>query len=47
MILTVPWLRGAFGFGAMRPTDWLAALGAGFLGVAWFEAYKALAGRGR
>ena len=45
VILTVPWLRGAFGFGAMRPTDWLAALGAGFLGVAWFEAYKALAGR--
>ena len=44
-ILTVPWLRDAFGFGAMRPADWLAALGAGFLGVAWFGAYKALARR--
>ncbi len=40
VLLTVPWLRDAFSFGALSPTDWLAALGAGFLGVAWFEIYK-------
>jgi Ca2+-transporting ATPase len=45
VLLTVPWLRHAFSFGPMTPGDWLAALGAGFLGVAWFEAYKALARR--
>jgi P-type Ca2+ transporter type 2C len=44
-LLTVPWLRDAFGFGPMGPTDWLAALAAGFIGVAWFEFYKARARR--
>jgi P-type Ca2+ transporter type 2C len=42
VLLTVPWLRDAFSFGPMRPLDWFAALVAGFLGVAWFEAYKVL-----
>jgi Ca2+-transporting ATPase len=40
LLLTVPPLRDAFSFGPMTPADWLAALAAGFLGVAWFEAYK-------
>jgi Ca2+-transporting ATPase len=41
VLLTVPWLRDAFSFGPMRPLDWFAALAAGLLGVACFEAYKA------
>jgi P-type Ca2+ transporter type 2C len=41
VLLTVPWLRDAFSFGPMTPSDWLIALAAGFIGVAWFEAYKA------
>jgi Ca2+-transporting ATPase len=40
LLLTVPTLRDAFSFGAMRPFDWLVAVVAGFVGVAWFEAYK-------
>lgn len=40
LFLTVPALRDAFGFGAMTPGDWLIALAAGVIGVAWFEAYK-------
>jgi P-type Ca2+ transporter type 2C len=45
LLLTVPGLRRAFGFGAMRPSEWLGALVAGLAGVAWFEAYKARARR--
>ena len=45
LALTVPALRDAFSFGPMTPASWLAALAAGFLGVAWFEAYKARARR--
>ena len=41
VLLTVPWLRHAFGFGPMRPWDWLIAVAAGLIGVAWFEIYKA------
>ncbi len=41
VLLTVPSLRSAFHFGPMKPTDWLVALVAGFIGVAWFEIYKA------
>ena len=41
VLLTVPSLRNAFHFGPMKPADWLVALVAGFLGVAWFEVYKA------
>lgn len=39
-ILTVPGLRHAFNFGPIPPTGWLIAVGAGLLGVAWFEIYK-------
>jgi Ca2+-transporting ATPase len=41
VLLTVPSLRDAFHFGPMKPTDWLVALLAGFVGAAWFEVYKA------
>jgi Ca2+-transporting ATPase len=41
VLLTVPWLRDAFNFGPIRPVDWLVAVVAGFIGVVWFEAYKA------
>jgi Ca2+-transporting ATPase len=40
VLLTVPTPRDAFSFGAMRPSDWIVAVAAGFAGVAWFEAYK-------
>ena len=40
LFLTVPALRDAFSFGPMTPLDWLVALAAGLIGVAWFEAYK-------
>jgi len=42
LLLSVPVLRDAFGFGPMAPADWLVALLAGAAGVVWFEAYKAL-----
>jgi Ca2+-transporting ATPase len=41
LLLCVPELRDAFGFGAMSATDWIVALVVGFAAVAWFEAYKA------
>ncbi|MGE5288852.1 MAG: cation-translocating P-type ATPase, partial [Micromonosporaceae bacterium] len=41
VLLTVPWLRDAFSFGPIGFSEWLVALGAGFVGVAWFEVYKA------
>jgi len=41
VFLTVPALRDAFNFGPMRLSEWVVAFVAGFLGVAWFEAYKA------
>lgn len=40
LLLTVPGLRDAFGFGPMSPTQWLVALIAGLAGVVWFEVYK-------
>ncbi len=40
LLLTVPWLRDAFSFGPMTPLDWLVALAAVLVGVAWFEVYK-------
>lgn len=43
-LLTVSSLRTAFDFGPMRPLDWLVAIIAGAVGVAWFEVYKS---RGR
>ena len=39
-ILTVPGLRHAFNFGSMPLLGWLNAVGAGLLGVTWFEIYK-------
>ncbi len=42
LLLSVPALREAFNLGPMEPRDWVVALAAGFLGVAWFEVYKAL-----
>ncbi|MGE5758948.1 MAG: cation-translocating P-type ATPase [Gemmatimonadota bacterium] len=45
VLLSVPGLRHAFGFGPMRPLEWLVAVVAGFIGVAWFEVYKARARR--
>lgn len=44
-VLTVPAFRVAFNFGAITLTDWLVAAVAGFIGVAWFEIYKATARR--
>ena len=44
-LLNVPALRSAFEFGPMRPFDWLTALIAGIVGVAWFEVYKAYTAR--
>ena len=41
VLLSVRRLRVAFNFGPVRPIDWLVAVGAGFIGVAWFEVYKA------
>lgn len=41
VLLSVRRLRVAFNFGPMRPIDWLVAVGAGFIGVAWFEVHKA------
>jgi len=45
VLMSVPVLREAFSFGPMRPSDWLVALEAGFIGVAWFEVYKSRARR--
>jgi Ca2+-transporting ATPase len=45
VLLSVPALRDAFDFGPMSPWEWLVALVAGFVGVVWFEVYKALARR--
>jgi Ca2+-transporting ATPase len=45
VVLSVPGLRDAFRFGPMRITDWLVAVVAGFLGVVWFEIYKARVSR--
>ena len=45
LFLTVPWLQGAFNFGPMTPGEWLASIGAGLVGVVWFEVYKARAHR--
>jgi Ca2+-transporting ATPase len=40
VLLTVPGVRGAFNFGAITPFEWLAAIGAAAVGLAWFEVYK-------
>jgi P-type Ca2+ transporter type 2C len=40
VVLTVPAIRDAFGFGPMRAVDWLAAVAAGLAAVTWFEAHK-------
>ncbi|MGI9126340.1 MAG: cation transporting ATPase C-terminal domain-containing protein, partial [Mycobacterium sp.] len=45
LILTVPVLRAAFNFGALPPLAWAIAVGAGLLGVAWFEIYKVVTAR--
>ncbi len=45
VLLSVHRLRTAFNFGPMRPLDWLVAVVAGFIGVAWFEIYKARTSR--
>ena len=45
VLVSVPWLRRAFNLGALTLADWLIALVAGFIGVAWFEIYKAVARR--
>jgi len=43
-LLTVPAARSAFHFGQISLLESLIALAAGFAGVAWFEAYKAISG---
>jgi P-type Ca2+ transporter type 2C len=43
VLLSVPWLRDAFDLGGIALADWLIALVAGSIGVAWFEIYKAVA----
>ncbi|MGZ4661868.1 MAG: cation transporting ATPase C-terminal domain-containing protein, partial [Arthrobacter sp.] len=40
VLISVPWLRGAFDLGPMTPAQWLAAVSAACIGVAWFEVYK-------
>lgn len=45
VILAVPQVRDAFDLGPTTPRDWALAVGAAFLGVAWFEVYKALTHR--
>ncbi|MBO0686230.1 MAG: cation-translocating P-type ATPase, partial [Candidatus Dormibacteraeota bacterium] len=45
ILLTVPWLRDAFGFGPMGLAEWLAAPAAAVIGVLWFEVYKTLVRR--
>lgn len=45
VLLTVPWFRDAFGFGPTGLSNWLVAVAAGLIGVAWFEIYKAVARR--
>ncbi|MEZ5115872.1 MAG: cation-translocating P-type ATPase [Candidatus Nanopelagicales bacterium] len=42
LLMSVPALQNAFGFGPVTPADWLLAASAGVLGVLWFEAYKSL-----
>jgi Ca2+-transporting ATPase len=44
-MLTIPALRHAFSFGPMTLTQWGVAVAAGLAGIAWFEIYKAVAGR--
>jgi Ca2+-transporting ATPase len=41
LVMTVPVVRDALRFGGMRASEWLVAVAAGLLGVAWFEVYKA------
>ncbi|MFA7322919.1 MAG: cation-translocating P-type ATPase [Candidatus Nanopelagicales bacterium] len=40
LLLTVPGLRSAFGFGPMSLLDWLTVAIASLAGVSWFEFYK-------
>jgi Ca2+-transporting ATPase len=40
LVLALPGLRHAFNFGPISPRDWIVAVAAGFIGVAWFEIYK-------
>jgi Ca2+-transporting ATPase len=42
VLLVVPAARTAFHFGAISWSDGLIALGVGFVGVIWFEVYKAV-----
>jgi len=42
VLMTVPGVRDALGFGPVRATDLVAALGAAVAGVAWFEVFKAV-----
>jgi Ca2+-transporting ATPase len=46
-VLLLPGPRDAFNLGPIGPVDWAVAVAAGFLGVAWFEVYKVVAGRPR
>lgn len=41
--LTIPALRSLFNFGALTASEWCIAVGAGSVGVAWFEIYKIMA----
>ena len=45
VVLTVPGLRRAFNFGPITVRDWIVAVSAGLIGVAWFEIYKTVAAR--
>ena len=42
LVLTVPWLRGLFHFGAMHPADGIFVVAAGVISILWFEALKLL-----
>lgn len=45
LVLSVPVLQRVFGFGRFEPIHAAAVLFAGVMGVAWFEAYKAVRAR--
>ncbi len=45
VVLTLPGLRHAFNFGPIAPRDWVVVIGAGLVGVAWFEIYKTVVAR--
>ena len=42
LVLTVPFLRGLFHFGALHPADGILIVAAGVISILWFELLKLL-----